>query len=113
MVEYSVDRQCIFTSCYFECNRRSTLKERPLNDKFLIAGVTVSIVLLTFTVAYGLNALGQWKSTKAYVPPSDLVDIIKIVIGASMSTLTLAGLIGSRNGLERKIGEHDDSDKKK
>lgn len=77
-----------------------------MNDRSTILLITIGAVLISFLVAYGLNAAGQWKEHKTYLPPSDLVDIIKIVIGSVVATLSWAGLAGGRKTIEN--GHSDD-----
>ena len=79
-----------------------------MKERLLIAAGVVGGVLCLFLAAYIANGWGQIKTTGTYIPPKDLVDMFKMVLGASVVVLTL----GSMPACRRLLGITADDESK-
>lgn len=72
-----------------------------------IAAGCVCVTMVLFLGAFIANGYGQLKTTGLYVPPTDLVDMIKLVLSVGTACLTLGSVQNKRKQLEKKEQNDD------
>lgn len=68
----------------------------------MIAGGTVSVALLILVAVFFADIYGQLKTTGVYVPRSELIQILQVLLYSSVTVLTLGTIVETRVAQEQK-----------
>jgi cbb3-type cytochrome oxidase subunit 1 len=79
-------------------------------DRLAIAAGVVGVSGALFALAFIANGIGQFHLTGTYVPPADLVDLLKLVFSASIVVLTWGGMKTNTKALEKREKDNGQKD---